>query len=64
MPPYQAVKSQAQRRKLFALANRGEISRSEAEGKARAAKGRSLPERVGPKPRSGGGGRGGSRGGR
>lgn len=46
MPPYQPVKSNAQRRKLFALANRGEISHAEAEGKARAAMGRDLPERV------------------
>lgn len=46
MPPYKPVVSNAQRRKLFALANRGEISHDEAEGKARAAMGRSLPERV------------------
>jgi hypothetical protein len=52
MPPYKPVVSNAQRRKLFALANRGEISHAEAEGKARAAKGRDLPERVGPRRRS------------
>lgn len=46
MPPYKPVVSNAQRRRLFAKANRGEIAMSEAEGKARAAKGRSLPERV------------------
>ena len=46
MPPYRAVVSNAQRRKLFALANQGEISMDEARGKARAAKGRHLPERV------------------
>jgi hypothetical protein len=46
MPPYKPVVSNAQRRTLFALAERGEISKSEAEGKARAAKGRKLPERV------------------
>ncbi len=51
MPPYQPVKSNAQRRKLFALAERGEISKTEAEGKARAAKGKKLPERVRPKAR-------------
>ncbi len=47
MPPYKPVVSQAQRRKLFALASRGEISKDEAEGKARAAKGKKLPQRVG-----------------
>jgi hypothetical protein len=46
MPPYQPVVSNAQRRKLFALASHGEISMDEAEGKARAAKGKKLPERV------------------
>ncbi len=46
MPPYKPVVSQAQRRQLFALADRGEISHDEAEGKARAAKGKKLPERV------------------
>lgn len=45
MPPYKPVVSQAQRAKLFALANRGEISMDEARGKARAAKGRKLPKR-------------------
>ena len=46
MPPYNAVTSKAQGRKLFALANRGEISEDEARGKVRAAKGKRLPERV------------------
>lgn len=46
MPPYKPVVSQAQRKKLFALAERGEISEDEARGKARAAKGRKLPQRV------------------
>ncbi len=46
MPPYKAVKSKAQRRKLFALAARGEISQADARGKARAAKGKRLPEKV------------------
>lgn len=53
MPPFQLVRSTAQRKKLFALADRGEISKDEAEGKARAAKGRDLPEYVkaAPKPK-------------
>jgi hypothetical protein len=46
MPPYTAVVSDAQRRKLFALARRGDLSMAEAAGKAHAAKGRDLPERV------------------
>ena len=46
MPPYTPVVSQAQRRKLFAMAHRGEIPLHEARGKARAAKGRKLPRRV------------------
>lgn len=49
MPPYKPVTSKAQSRKLFALANRGEISKSEAEGKTRAADFKSLPERKGRK---------------
>ena len=52
MPPYKPVVSQAQRGKLFAMAERGEISEDEARGKARAAKGRKLPKRVGSKRRS------------
>ena len=49
MPPYTPVTSKAQSRKLFALANRGEIAKSEAEGKTRAANFKSLPERVSKK---------------
>jgi hypothetical protein len=52
MPPYTPVKSEAQRKKLFALANRGELSMDEARGKARAAKGRKLPKRAGRKHRT------------
>ena len=51
MPPYKPVVSDAQRRKLFALANRGEMSMDEARGKARAAKGRKLPKYVGHRKR-------------
>jgi hypothetical protein len=46
MPPYKAVVSKAQSRKLFALAERGEITMSEARSKTRAAKGEKLPEHV------------------
>ncbi len=46
MPPYTAVKSEAQRGKLFALAAEGKISEDEARGKARAAKGKTLPRRI------------------
>ena len=49
MPPYTPVTSKAQSRKLFALANRGEIAESEARGKTRAANFKSLPERVATK---------------
>ena len=49
---YKAVTSDAQRRKLFALANRGELPMHEAIGKARAAKGKKLPKRVGKKRKS------------
>ena len=45
MPPYQANASMAQQRKMFALANRGEVSMADAEGRARASKGKNLPER-------------------
>ncbi len=43
---YKAVKSDAQRKKLFALANEGKLPMHEARGKARAAKGQDLPEHV------------------
>lgn len=46
MPPYRAVKSTAQRGKLFALAREGKLSMNDARGKARAAKGKSLPRHV------------------
>jgi hypothetical protein len=46
MPPYTPVSSKAQSRKLFALANRGEISMAEARGKTRAADFARLPERT------------------
>ena len=48
MPPYQPAVSRAQERKLFALAEVGQISKADALGKARAAKatGKPLPERV------------------
>ncbi len=55
MPPYKPNKSMAQQRKMFALANRGEISMDEARGKARASEGKKLPARVGRKsPKRGG----------
>lgn len=47
MPPYTPVTSKAQSRKLFALANRGEMSEDEARGKTRAANFKRLPERKG-----------------
>ncbi len=43
---YKPVVSVAQRGKLFSLAAEGRISKDEAEGKARAAKGVRLPGRV------------------
>ena len=46
MPPYSVNKSKAQQRKMFALAERGEVSMADAEGRARASKGKKLPERV------------------
>lgn len=53
MPPYKAVSSKAQSRKLFALANRGEISKADAEGKTRAANWSSLPQRKTKRGKSG-----------
>ncbi len=41
---YTPVKSTAQRGKLFALAAEGKLPLHEARGKARAAKGKDLPE--------------------
>ena len=46
MPPYRPVVSDAQRKLLFAKARRGEITMREARGKARAAKGKTLPRYV------------------
>ena len=43
---HKAVKSEAQRRMLFLLAERGELPMSEAVGKSRAARGKKLPEHV------------------
>ncbi len=48
-----AVTSKAQSRKLFALANRGEISMADAKGKTRAADWKDLPQRKKGKPRHG-----------
>ncbi len=48
---YKAVKSDAQRKKLFALANEGKLPMHEARGKARAAAGKDLPEHVKKKKR-------------
>ncbi len=48
---YKAVKSTAQRGKLFALAEEGKLPMHEARGKARAAKGQDLPEHVKKKKR-------------
>ncbi len=44
MPPYKPVTSKAQSRKLFALANEGKLSKSDAKGKTRAADFKDLPE--------------------
>ena len=49
MPPYKAVVSKAQSRKLFALSSRGEIAESDARGKTRAANWKKLPKRVSSK---------------
>jgi hypothetical protein len=46
MPPYRAVTSKAQSRKLFALAREGRISMDDARGKTRAADWRHLPKRA------------------
>lgn len=46
MPPYQSNKSKAQQRKMFTLEARGEIAHGEAAGRARASRGKQLPERV------------------
>ena len=46
MPPFQPVKSKAQARKMFVLAEQGRIPEEDAIGKVRAAKGKKLPNRV------------------
>ena len=46
MPPYHANASMSQQRLMFAKANRGEVSMADAKGRARASKGKRLPERV------------------
>lgn len=46
MPPYHSNASMAQQRLMFAKANRGEVSMADAKGRARASKGKHLPERV------------------
>lgn len=46
MPPYKAVTSRAQSRKLFALAREGKLSLDEAKGKTRAADWKALPSRA------------------
>lgn len=45
MPPYTPNASQAQQRKMFVLERQGKIAPGEAEGRARASKGKRLPER-------------------
>lgn len=52
MPPYKPYASDAQRKALNAMADRGEIEKSEVEGKNQASKGKELPERVGPKKKA------------
>lgn len=46
MPPYTPNTSQAQQRKMFALAERGDISMDDAKGKARASEYSKLPSHV------------------
>lgn len=46
MPPYEPNKSMAQQRKMFVLAKQGKISKEDAVGKARASKGKNLPDHV------------------
>ena len=46
MPPYKAVTSKAQSRKLFSLVGQGRMSEDEARGKTRAASWKKLPERA------------------
>lgn len=46
MPPYKPNASKAQQRKKFSLASQGKMSMADAEGSARASRGKSLPEHV------------------
>lgn len=46
MPPYQAVTSKAQSRKLFVLEAQGKLKPGEAAGKTKAADYRRLPQHV------------------
>jgi hypothetical protein len=46
MPPYKANKSKAQQRFMFVLEKEGKLKPGEAAGKARASKGKRLPEHV------------------
>lgn len=46
MPPFTPNKSKAQQRKMFALEEKGELAKGEAEGKARATNYKSLPDHV------------------
>lgn len=50
MPPYKPYASKAQARKLHAMANRGEIAKSEVAGKDKATNFKKIPERVNPTP--------------
>ena len=51
MPPYKKPTSEAQRRYMFVLAKRGDISKADALGKSRAVKGKRLPKHA-PKSRA------------
>lgn len=46
MPPYHQNASMAQQRLMFAKAERGEVSKADALGRARASKGKALPRHV------------------
>lgn len=52
MPPYRKPVSESQRRKMFVLAEHGDIPLSDALGKSRAVKGEDLPYRVRRKSRA------------
>ena len=44
MPPFTPNASKAQQRLMFAKADKGEVSMADAKGRARASKGKRLPE--------------------